>query len=375
MGTFELFRKLLGGSARYLGRSNRDFTWTEIQRDWLLGEEITVSSKEVVTAFNQAKRVLGRECVETHESGRGTLPTFSIIDLGVKAGLLPEVGNSSKLIEKLKLHDQSALAELTSLLLLHKTGLKCEYEPALTVSGKQRYSDFKMRLNDEAWTHIEVTRPEKSELHKELQTQSEKLFALSSIEGRFFLDIYLRQGLTEDELTTLLGIARGICESRETMTADLGNLGILTYVANPTSPPAPPEFPEEPKLPMIGAMHTRVISGAPIRFINVRIVYSDNRAEQFLRDEARQLSKDGPGLIIVDMSRTPGGTKSWQQLLLKRLQPNMHTRVSGICMFRSSHQIPDGSITHRARLIKNPYAKFPLPTWIEESLARFPEQT
>jgi hypothetical protein len=63
------------------------------------------------------------------------------------------------------------------------------------------------------------------------------------------------------------------------------------------------------------------------RHVVVRIAFTDERAEEFLRAEARQLPTDAPGLVMI----FPGGSgwKTWEPVLRSRLQPGMHTRVSG----------------------------------------------
>jgi hypothetical protein len=59
----------------------------------------------------------------------------------------------------------------------------------------------------------------------------------------------------------------------------------------------------------------------------VRMPFADQRADDFLRKEARQLPNDAPSLIMVEMSRAPGGFRSWEPILEGRFQPTVHTRV------------------------------------------------
>jgi hypothetical protein len=51
------------------------------------------------------------------------------------------------------------------------------------------------------------------------------------------------------------------------------------------------------------------------------------RAKQFLESEAKQLPKDLPGLVMVQVSHAVGAFKTWGPILRRRLQPNLHTRV------------------------------------------------
>ena len=96
----------------------------------------------------------------------------------------------------------------------------------------------------------------------------------------------------------------------------------------------------------------------------------DQRAENFLTTEARQLPSNEPGLIIIDMTSVPGGFREWEPLLLRRLQPSLHTRVSGICLVRwGTHSTPEGeAVVPDVQLIENSHAVMPLPKWLREQL-------
>jgi hypothetical protein len=56
------------------------------------------------------------------------------------------------------------------------------------------------------------------------------------------------------------------------------------------------------------------------------------RAKQFLESEAKQLPKDLPGLIVVQVSHALGAFKTWEPILQRRLQPNLHTRVTNVTL-------------------------------------------
>ena len=48
----------------------------------------------------------------------------------------------------------------------------------------------------------------------------------------------------------------------------------------------------------------------PRRHIAVRLAFTDQRADEFLRTEARQLPTDAPGLIMI---QTSGAAGSWRK--------------------------------------------------------------
>lgn len=115
--------------------------------------------------------------------------------------------------------------------------------------------------------------------------------------------------------------------------------------------------------------------GHPSRHLVIRIEYSDDRAEEFLKRKAKQLPNDCPGLIMIDTSNVRGALRGWTATLKRRFQPSVNTRVGGVCMFHRGHELTavGEEIVHRASLIANPHAAFAIPSWIVSSLDRFPE--
>jgi hypothetical protein len=94
-----------------------------------------------------------------------------------------------------------------------------------------------------------------------------------------------------------------------------------------------------------------------------------------LRAEAPQLTQDAPGLIMAGVATAIGAMKTWEPLLLRRFQPQMHTRVGGVCLWsggsfstlRGEDWIP------QTKLIVNRHARFPLSGWISKTLAEMGE--
>ena len=77
---------------------------------------------------------------------------------------------------------------------------------------------------------------------------------------------------------------------------------------------------------------------------------------------------------MVQVSRATGAFRSWDHLLQRRLQPNIHTRVSGVCMFRGGLEPVDGgeAWVPEVKLVVNPHARLAMPPWIAEAMNKFP---
>ena len=114
----------------------------------------------------------------------------------------------------------------------------------------------------------------------------------------------------------------------------------------------------------------------PSRQVIVRMPFSDERAEEILNAEARQLPRDTAGLIMVDVARQPTAFSSWEALALRRFTPTQHTRVGGIVLFMYATQPTDQGLAllPHVKLIRNPHARIPLPDWIIETVEATREQ-
>jgi hypothetical protein len=63
--------------------------------------------------------------------------------------------------------------------------------------------------------------------------------------------------------------------------------------------------------------------------------------------------------------------KIWEPSLLRRFQPEMHTRVGGVCLWAGGLIVTSKGADQlfETKLIVNPHAKFPLSGWISKALA------
>jgi len=113
------------------------------------------------------------------------------------------------------------------------------------------------------------------------------------------------------------------------------------------------------------------------RQVLVRTPFADERAENVLTFESRQLPKNGNGLIMVDISGQPSALASWPALVARRFTPKQHTRVSGIVLFQWVTTANSAGLVWvpQIRLLANTYAHLPLRPWIARSLSEAREET
>jgi hypothetical protein len=194
---------------------------------------------------------------------------------------------------------------------------------------------------------------------------------------QFALEVSLRREPTRGELAALLKRIPQFCAMggtrEEHFADDLGSLFLNQH--RPGSVVVEERQPEGQ--PKIGLALTQAEAGQPMRHIFVRLVFSDERAEQFLKREAQQLPPSAPGLLMFEMSDATGGSRNWRTLIEGRFKPDVrgrvvYTRVGAVCLFQSAiAPSPLGEVWEaETRVLVNPNAAVALPDWVTETLRR-----
>jgi len=300
------------------------------------------------------------------------MPLLQVVSMGGRLGVLDAIEGAERLAKKLQQHDASAEAELTAMHLLHSRNrtAEIELEPDVVAGESVRRADFRIRAPGETWTYAEVTRPNISEARERLTAILDRITALVlQVKREYAVEVFLRREPEDDEIEPLLVRVQQFCVDGEAEREQVGDLAFLLLSAVRPGHIIPHQEPEEPATPRLGA--AKYIGGGdePRRHIVVRVPYADKRADKFLADEARQLPKGHPGLIMVDASGEPTAFASWAPIVKRRFQPNVHTRVSGLCLF-APQLLPLGDQLlwiPQVRLHINPYARLALPQWMQQA--------
>jgi hypothetical protein len=358
------------------------WTWDEISRLWLRdGPALEPPPAGWIDQFNIVERYFGREWMDQSRfqggvESWGVGPTAYTASQGMRLASLDGLAGTAALIEKLRQCDPAAWAELTAIWLLRHDdpAVGVEVEPSL--AGWSRVPDFRVRRGDDPWTNVEVAQPNLSTEHRRLDGIMESLSGLlDMVPGRYSLEVFLDRAPSDEEIDYLKERIPEFCRLVGPHVEQLP-LGLGTLYLNETVPGLGViQDHGKPYRPRLGRMRSRVENNAPERHIFVRLAYSDDRADAFLRSEARQLPRNAPGLIMIQTSGATGAFRQWAPLLTARLQPNQHTRVSAICLFQSGMAPSPTGLEEwqpEARAIVNPHAPLPIPQWIVINVDRHP---
>jgi hypothetical protein len=358
------------------------YTWHEIEQDWLrTGGKLAVPNDEVVRTFNMVAARFGRDWVEASRTNNGavsdgTSPTLFIVTLGWLLDSLGDAPNAHGVREKVKNGDTPARAELVAIHLVRSgtPDTDLEIEPEVVVGTKNRKPDFRVRRGRDDWTYVEVTQASTSEAQANVRRNLERLTILADDStGTFGLEVFLRREPTHDEVDAIaVEIVQGHIDTTTRAVELVSGLGTLYWdIGEPQTVVLDDHG--EPYTPRLG-MTRFAKRGDNYRRITVRWPFTDERAEEFLRIEARQLPTNAPGLIMINTGYAVGAMKAWRSLIERRFQPNLYTRVSAVCLFSSGHHGTDAGEEWRpqTKLIINPHARIPLPDWLRQQLERFP---
>lgn len=353
--------------------------WTRerLEAEWIGSpiEALGDSAASALRAFDCVEKHLGAEWLTArHLHGSGPGPTLDVVFLGECLASVDTLQGFEILLEKVRTGDVSALSEMEAVHMFRRMGdVEIELAPELLVGTAIKKPDFRVRRSGERWTYVEVTKPDTSDAAVAAQELLQRLQGVARVRREFYMEIFLRREPTTTEEQAILTAATGLADSDAFETIDLPQLALITKqsftgpVVTPINHPG-----EDNKTPRFGVA-TGVLGGdgtEPQRLILVRMPFSEDRADAFLKREAKQLSKDEQGLIMMDMMGARSGMKTWGLLLRRRLQPDVHTRVGGICLFAKGLELGRTSLQllFDFTTVENPHATQPLPRWVLDEI-------
>jgi hypothetical protein len=327
----------------------------------------------VLQAVDRAENALGSEWIASYSSAKGLAPAMDIVGTGLRLASLEGLAESETLIKQIRRKDSSADAELTAICLFRSSDPLTELELYPAVGSRK--ADFRLRKGTEPWTTVEVTQALASKERNRIQAILRRLTdALRNIDARFVLELQFRREPTDDEISALCDHLPNFCCLPGQQRAELvDGMGFLFLDDAEIGRLRLHEIPELADTPMVGLVmfQSGGPGGAPHHQVALRIPFSDKRAEQFLTAEAKQLPKEGPGLVMICVPTSRNELRVWSDLIRRRFQPHMHTRVGGVCLFEGG-MMPVGNgygWLVQAKLIVNPHARVALPEWIHTVVA------
>ncbi len=344
--------------------------YPEIEEQWLLGNATPMSAQQWETAFRWCEEKFGREWLQLTHPGRFVPDAYvvaAVWDAGSRAGSLR---GADTLIRKLGRGiadvDWPTLAELCAAVYFASQGGRVVFEQEIRLEGSRRKPDMHIQLPMGSF-HVEVTCPERGREYLRLMELVRSTVDSITIDNRH-AQVYfykeptpagreiVRQSFHAEEEPPFRRHVDGVAEIFLDKPA---HESISTF----------PTAVNEPG-PLLAAMSFQLSEGVLTRRTTVKLPFSDARARDFIKDEAQQLPKGGPGVIILDITRPVGKLEFWADAVRAYLAgTTAHTRVSAVLVWKAGYTAT--GVELRKELIVNPRAVSPLSADTQRVIAAF----
>lgn len=370
------------------------FQLRDTMQEWLQGQPVDYETEDIVNGFDNVERIMGSGWLEsTFRQTRGPAVSIQIIELGKTLKEIEGIPNGSDLISKIKTYyprttrrenvqnahakidftafqSSNELHELAHALTVAKFvahfrrhSLEVELEPELSARTKRRHPDFRI-MYDGVWVYVEVVCPG---LSKEAKSIYKPLGRIADMNKKMRMDrvaeVYLSRDPDGAEIDQIVDKCTLMAEN-DLQPQEYIFKNTAQIFTNPWNQERLPTFPPaiEEKRPILVLVDFQARNGGGIahdRKCVVKMPFLDERAQRILGEKGRQLSRDYPGLIIVDVPSAAGDLKRWPKLIRRRLQPNLNRRISAVLITESS--ISGRSMKTKNRLIEHPNPIHQLP--------------
>lgn len=345
-----------------------------IEKNLLSGkiEILDFSPDDAVAAINRAEKILGEEWIKSQTSAKGIIPTMNVISVGLRLTAVADLEHADHLTERVRLGEAGAYSELTAVHIFRSCDAIVDLYPAVG----NRVADFRVRKDSSQWITVEVTQPNISQEEERVRHILKRFVdALGEMDFEFALEIVLYREPAESEIASLASHLPDFCKlgglQHATLVDGMGFL-VLNHVQIGHLQLCDP--PELAHTPMIGV--TMFAGGGagpgPLYQVSAQIPFTDGRAKSFLSKETKQLPENDAGLVMIEISGSHNHVRAWDSLVRRCFQPNVYTRVSGVCLFSGEWaRTPSGShwLPH-TNLVVNPNAYSPLPGWVKDALTK-----
>jgi len=368
--------------------------WTleEIEGEWFGGLKLHSGFEGVEKAFNIATQVRGLAWVLGSQSNATELPKLPglgrrggysqflrVYWFGVRVGSVVGARGSERLIKRLIAEDSDAGEESAAVHLL-RTGqpeIEVDIEPNVQVGTKSKNPDFRIRAHQQPWVYVEVTKLHSSNasvrVHELLTRTADQVM---TVEHPFSVEIILNREPTLEELDAIVAEAGKVCAAAEGGSPEVTDIASIIVKSGDCRVVAPSPI-QDDNQPRMALSKVLIGPGSSNRQVIVRVPFADPRAEDILRQEARQLPKNECGLVMVNVNSQPTAFESWSQRVPQRFTPGQHTRVAAVMLYMHATSPTEQGLIWipYVKLIPNPYAAVPLPSWIMERVTNIREKT
>jgi len=339
------------------------YSLEEAKRRFL--ENTKLSRRKITVGVSNINNIchhLGKAWIERNFQGcSGIAIFFHISDIGNQLKYIKNVGRYRILFKKLELTRTQKelnpfLTELSIVSKFAKYTIPVQYEPTLIVDKIKKSPDFKVKVNTN-WVYFEICSP-KNIMWAPLTKLSKQLFNTIVVDRQYSLFILLARQPSQEEVGTLRSTSIEMINKFESgsSSATVGNLAKI--VIDDSDPRIVSRFIKVKRgYPTVNVCAFKNYNGK-IQKINLKMIFTDDRAENILRREAHHFSKRTRNLIIFPMGSLGKSMAKWKAIISRRLGGKINRRINGVFLLDAAMSGKTGK-TIQKRLIyiphRNPY--------------------
>lgn len=293
-----------------------------------------------VSNINCLCHYLGKAWVERNFRGSsGTTIFFTLSNIGEQLKYIKGTGRYRILVKKFKLARTQQefnpyLTELSIISKFAKYKIPIYYEPIIHINGKRKIPDFRFKINHK-WVYAEVCAP-KNIMWTPLTRISRRLLDAIKLDKQYSLFVLLTKEPNSKEMETLIITSTEMIKKFERGSCSKVVDDFARIVVDDSDPRIVSRFIKVRK----GYHTTNVCSlknyKGKLQKINLQILFTDDRAENILRKEARHFSNRTNNLIIFCMGSLGKSMTKWKSIIVRRLRGDINRRINGVFLLDSA---------------------------------------
>ena len=336
------------------------YDWKTIFHDWLLKADVDYSQNTCVEAFDTVERILGASWIDSFaRSGRGLAMAIPLVELGKTLASIEAIPGAGLIIERI-MKDRtlsSAYSEAYAIAFFKSLSFEIVVSPKVRVNGSIKTPDLAV-LTDGTRVYAEVSRPEHSldqgQLERNLSSVHDHV--LKVIPEGTQAEVYFYKEPSMQETHLVVSSVRNSVGTGESEHRIEGLAQIFVGPLETDRPILPQDLHEKRPILFLTGIKRR---GSSLSKVAVAMPFTDQRAQRIFNRESKHFSKNSANLLILDVSRVPGGIKSWAHLISGRLQPKLNRRVGAV--FMTQYAIGRRRMERESRLLVHPGPYNPIP--------------
>jgi len=345
--------------------------YPEIEEQWLLGNATPMSAQQWETAFRWCEEKFGRTWLQSTRPGTFVADAYVIAAVWLVGSRAESLRGADLVIQKLGKSisdvDWPTLAELCAAAHFASRGAGVVFEQDLHLEGSRRKPDMHIQLPVGSF-HVEVTCPERGREYLRLMELVRSTVGSITMDNRHAQVFFYKEPTPAERETVVRQLVHAEDDPPFRRHVDGVAEIFLDQPAHESLSTFPPAV-NEPS-PLLAAMSAQLREGVLTRRATVKLPFSDARARDFIKGEAQQLPKGGPGIIILDVSRPVGRLEFWADAVRAYLtNTTAHTRVSAVFIWKAGYTATGVELSKE--LIVNPRAASPLSAEAQRVIAAF----